>query len=366
MASRWLGPAGFGEYTVLMAVMLSFGRPLEALSPFVARTLIEYPARSLRDLLPIALISGLALGAVQLIFLVFWRTPLTLPQIILFLLAASTLPAWSLLYAYRGLLQAKKRDALYLLSRPVELTVRLLASGVFFALGGRVISAITAGLIGIIASIGQINFSVRPGYFLSFKVDRKLFLDYLKIMLITLAGGFFIGLDMIIAGKVFSPEDCGRYALISLIGKGVLIYAFLIFPLLYPRLVEHRISKKGLYYLGVGYLFSAAVFGAAFIIFFFWGGMLIPFFFGEVYRKSADYLPAYLLAVFPLCLNYGVVNLKAAFGGWSECIFLWAALALYSILLLTSPPVFYDYFLRMGIFQLIAAAAGFWFLARRS
>ncbi|MBU0629768.1 MAG: hypothetical protein KKC80_02480 [Candidatus Margulisbacteria bacterium] len=365
LASRALGPAAYGYYTVLMALMIAFLRPLEAISPLVARTLIENPTANrqflLRDFASLALLTGTILGAVQFIFLLFWTPPKGPSELAVFFISGLTILVWACLYFYRGVLQSRYQDNPLLYNRPSELLGRLLSGVLLFILGKGVLPAILSGLVGAVAAVIQGFFYTGTELNLTYKIDRAIIAEYAKILLITLPGGLFISLDMIIAGKIFSPFNCGQYAIVNMIGKGILLYALAASPLVYPRLVKHRVSKKGAYYLGLGYLFAGLVFFAAFIFFAFYGEETIGLLFGRSYTPAAGYLPIYIIVMFPLCLNYGVINLKAATGGWSEGIFLWVLLAGYTVVLLSSPADFFDYFTRIGIFQSLTATAGWLF-----
>ena len=374
IASRCLGPARYGEYTVLMALMLAFARPLESLSPVVARTMVENQTQDwksfLRSFFYVALFSGLILGGALFIFAFFWGSFLNISSSIAIPFASLTLIFWSFLYVFRGILQGHFRDVPYIFNRPLELLGRLLSGSLFFALGGGLASAIFSSLLGALSGVFHVFLVIKHSFsnwteFFKGKADPNFFKQFLKIMLIWLAGGFFIGLDMILVKRLFPARDCGLYAIANLIGKGVLVYAVAILPVLFPRLVKHRLSKESLRYLGFGMLYSAGVFLAAFFIFFFWGDSIIPFFFGEAYKGSAGLVPLYLLAIFPISLHFVIINLKSAIGDWGECVFLWFALGFYFLVLFYSPHKFSAYLWRIGISQVMCAAAGFLFLLVR-
>ena len=374
IASRHLGPARYGEYTVLMALMLAFARPLEALSPAVARTIIENDRQDwkifLRSFFHLSWIAGSIFAGTFFLFVLFLGPYLDLSFSIAVIFAGLTILFWSFLYVFRGMLQGHYKDISYVFNRPLELLGRLLCGSIFFIMGGGIAAAVSASFLGAIAGIFHI-FAVIKNSFLGWKdfwkgkTENRLFIQFIKIMLIWLAGGFFVGLDMILVKRLFSPEESGIYAIANLIGKGVLVYAFTILPLLYPRLVKHRLRKGALPYMGIGVLYAAGIFLAAFLIFFLWGDSIIPFFFGQAYKKSAALIPFYLIAVFPISLHFGVINLKSAIGDWGECIFLWLALGLYFTILIYSPHEFNAYFWRIGTTQAALALSGFAFLLMR-
>ncbi|HTY13940.1 MAG TPA: oligosaccharide flippase family protein [Candidatus Omnitrophota bacterium] len=372
IASRRLGPERYGIYTALMALIMAFARPLEALSPLVARTILENGRRDwkhdLRGFISLALAAGLVLGAALLIFALIWGKGYGLPFAAIFT-GALTLVAWAFLYVFRGVLQGHYKDESYLINRPLELFGRLAGSSLLFTPFAGLTSAIAASLIGAAAGVAHIITVMKDqlaGWRALPASGYRIFERYLKIMLIWLAGGFFIGLDMILAKRLFPPAECGYYAIANLIGKGALVYAFALLPLIYPRLVRHRLSRESLRYLGMAAAYSAALFTGAFFFFLLWGETVIPFFFGEAFRPAAPLVPLYLAAVFPLSLHFAVINLGSAVGDWGECVFTWSALGVYFLVLWTSPARFPDYLLRIGIGQALFCAGGCAFLLVRN
>lgn len=374
IASRHLGPVRYGQYTVLMALMLAFARPLEALSLLVAGVIVENREREwtnyLGSFLTLSLVAGSMLGGALIIFCLVWGGQFGLISPIAIWFAGLTLIAWALLFAFRGILQGHFIDEHYLINRPVELIGRLAVALAVFAAGGGLAAAIFSSLAGALAGIVTILIVIKKALVDRYRlwrggIEREVLMKFLKTMLIWLAGGFFIGLDMILVNRQLTSVESGFYAIANLVGKGALLYAAVLVPVIYPRLVRHRLSRESLRYLGLGLSYAAVIFLGAFAIFSFWGSLLIPLFFGEAFRPSAALVPVYLAAVFPIALNYLVINLQAAIGGWRDCLFCWLALVFYGVLLYFCPANLNVYLWRISLGQLACAAGGLSLLFRQ-
>jgi len=363
VASRQLGPVRYGRYTVLLSLMLAFARPLEALAPFAAGLTIDDPERGWADLLWLSLLAGGMLGAALIAFGLVWGGALGLSSRPALWLGGATLVAWSLLFLARGLLQGKLSDGPYLANRPIELLGRLVFAWPFLAVGGGLAGAIFASGVGALAGIVSALVALKRSWLgrsgsWGRWFDRRTVFEFLRVMLIWLAAGFFIGLDMILIGRQLSPAAGGFYAIANLIGKGALLYAVVLAPLIYPRLVRHGLTAASGRYLVLGLAYAALIFSGTLLVFGLAGDRLVPLLFGQAFAPAAPLVPVYLAVAFLMMPNYLVLNLQAAAGGWRDCGFVWLELAGYCALIYFCPPGLSGYFWRIGAGQLACAAAG--------
>ncbi|HZE86813.1 MAG TPA: hypothetical protein VE090_01265 [Methylomirabilota bacterium] len=108
----------------------------------------------------------------------------------------------------------------------------------------------------------------------------------------------FVSLDIVLAKHYLSPEDAGRYALVSLIGKTVYFLGGLaspfVIPLLSRDLGANKSTKKTLYFL-LFFTFLLSFFG--FLAFGVFGYITAPLLLGERARSIIPYLGLFLFAM---------------------------------------------------------------------
>ncbi len=119
----------------------------------------------------------------------------------------------------------------------------------------------------------------------------------------------FLGLDIVIAKIILSPEDAGRFALVSLVGKMVYFFSGLtgqfILPLVSkeegasgnPQKIFSQIFLVTIFFTAVSYL-GLGVFG--------W--LSVPLLFGPKMLAVIQYLPFYLLGIASFTLAMSIIS----------------------------------------------------------
>ena len=152
-----------------------------------------------------------------------------------------------------------------------------------------------------------------------------------KVFFITVPTGFFFELDLLLAKRFFSPEEAGIYAAATLIGKGLLMFSIIAATIVYPRLVEEKLSKKGVttFLWGVGITLLLFASGGIFLKLF--GKQVVGLLFGDKYTGVIELVHVYVFTLIPLAIHLQVTNYKGAIGSWTEGIWLWLVLCGYYV-----------------------------------
>jgi O-antigen/teichoic acid export membrane protein len=176
---------------------------------------------------------------------------------------------------------------------------------------------------------------------------------------VTVPTGFFLELDVLLAKRFFLPEEAGVYAAAALVGKGLLLFSTLASAVVYPKLVEEKLNRKGMsaFLWGIGITIVLFVSGYLFLLVF--GKPLVGLLFGDKFSGVIGLVPLYTLAVLPLAIHLQIASFKSAVGGWTEGIWLWFVLAGYYLTLEMFSSTFHSYMQSIFIFHLLAAPASF-------
>jgi O-antigen/teichoic acid export membrane protein len=176
---------------------------------------------------------------------------------------------------------------------------------------------------------------------------------------VTVPTGFFLELDVLLAKRFFLPEDAGIYAAAALVGKGLLLFSTLASAVVYPKLVEEKLNRKGMsaFLWGIGITIFLFVSGYLFLLVF--GKPLVGLLFGDKFSGVIGLVPLYTLAVIPLAIHLQIASFKSAIGGWTEGIWLWFLLAGYYLTLEMFSSTFHSYMQAIFIFHLLAAPVSF-------
>jgi O-antigen/teichoic acid export membrane protein len=374
VVSRHYGPADYGFFSVLMAMVFTFAQPLESIAYMVAREVVEHEKTGgPSGLLEFIVVSG-SVGLVLAVFFFLWAWNwLDKPAYVLapsLGWGAASLVLYSLMFPLKGYALGLRREIGYAFNRFVELGVRLPAGIAAVLAGGGIDAMVLAGFAGVAGAIVHLGLMAKKATvgLAGRRKQRQLGRYFGKCMWgisIAIPIGLVLRLDMIVASKVLTPQMVGQYAIANLVGKGVLIYSLSLNPLIFPYLVKFRTGRQGLQFVATGIGLTASVFAAALLVFLFFGGSIIHSFFGPAYDYAAAMIPNYLLAIFPIALNYQVFHLKMALGDWKHSLFLWAGTVVYFGMIITSPEEVESYLLRIAITQLTMAVAGCLFVLSR-
>lgn len=113
-------------------------------------------------------------------------------------------------------------------------------------------------------------------------------------MLLGLSSLAFLSFDVILAKHYLSPEDAGRYALVSLIGKMVYFLGGLVAPFVLPLVSRNEgAAKDSKKILHITLLATTVIAVFAYIVFGLLGSISIPFLYGDKGNEVLSYLPLF-------------------------------------------------------------------------
>lgn len=375
--SRKLGPPLYAEFSVLFALMIALSRPINILSSAVTRLAVtgrtagtsfeEIEKFSIKLGLAIALILGL--GPILLSSLIsdFLKTG----SLLLFMPLGLTLFIWSLTGVLRGLFASLEKFGILSYTSAAELFVRAVFGIAFVLLGFKVLGAIASSAIG--ALFVFILLSDRKRYIVTAYNERKQH-DILergfgsitsKVFFIALPMGFFLELDVLLAKRFFAPEEAGIYAAAALVGKGLLMFSTIASTVVYPKLIEERLSKKGVIAFLWGIGITLLLFVVGYLLLNPLGKPVIGLLFGDKYKGVIELAPRYVLALIPLAVHLQITNYKGAIGSWVEGVWLWIVLGGYYLSLELSSSTLTSYLWAIFKFHLVTAPISFFLLYLR-
>jgi len=365
--SRKLGPPLYAEFSVLYALMIALSRPVNILSWAITRVGVigratgtdfeDVKRFSIKLGLAVALIIGIGPMLLSPLIQTFLKTG----TLYLFLPLGLTLFIWSLTGILRGLYTSIEAFAVLSYTTIAELFIRALCGISLVLLGFRVFGALSGSVFGALSVF--ILLLSRRKYISEVYNDRKKqgiseegFRSITtKVFFIALPTGFFLELDLLLAKRFFSPEEAGIYAASALIGKGLLMFSTVASAVVYPKLVEERLSRKGItaFLWGVG--ITLILFASGYIFLNFLGKPVVLLLFGDKYTGVTGLVPLYALALIPLALHLQITNYKGAIGGWIEGGWLWFILCGYYLYLEKFSSSLYSYLWAIFFFHLATA-----------
>lgn len=347
--------------------MIALSRPANILSSAIARvgvtgrTLgIDYKKVKIFSI-KVGLTIALIMCIVPLLLSSFISMFLKTGNLILFLPIALTLFIWSLMGVLRGLFTSIESFGLLSYAASIELFIRALCGISLVLLGCKVFGALFGSTLGALCVF---FFLISKRKQIDVIYDRRKQKGIseegfhgitTKVFFITLPTGFFLELDLLLAKRFFSPEEAGIYAAAALIGKGILMFSIIASTVVYPKLVEERLSRKGItaFLWGVG--ITLILFASGYIFLNLLGKPVVGLLFGDKYTGVAELVPLYVLALIPLALHLQVTNYKGAIGGWAEGIWLWLVLGGYYVSLEMFSSSVHSYLYAIFLFHAVTA-----------
>jgi O-antigen/teichoic acid export membrane protein len=367
IVSRKLGPPLYAEFSVLYAFMIALSRPVNILSWAIARVGVTGRAAGVdyesvkRFSIKLGLTIACIIGLIPVIFSPWISAFLKTENLLLFFPIALTLFLWSLTGILRGLFTSIESFGLLSYAAAIELFVRALCGVVLVLLEFQVFGALIGSAIGalsVFVLLAGKRKHINKAYNMrkqNGSSEESFITITTKVFFIAIPTGFFLELDLLLAKRFFSPEEAGIFAAAALIGKALLMFSIVASTVIYPKLVEEKLSKKGL---------SAFLFGVFITIFLFISGYVflklfekqfILLLFGNRYSGVIGLVPLYILTLVPLALHLQVTNYKGAIGGWIEGIWLWIVLGGYYCALELYSSSFTSYFYAIFLFHAAAA-----------
>ncbi|MFA6054910.1 MAG: oligosaccharide flippase family protein [Thermodesulfovibrionales bacterium] len=367
IVSRKLGPPLYAEFSVLYAFMIALSRPVNILSWAIARVGVtgriagidygKVKKFSIRLGLTVAFIIGLFPILFSPLISKFLKTD----NMFLFFPIALTLFLWSISGILRGLFTSIESFGILSYSVSIELFVRAICGIILVLLEFQVLGALIGSAVGAL-SMFVVLYSKRKHIYETYITRKQEGIAEegfgnitTKVFFISVPTGFFLELDLLLAKRFFSPEEAGIFAATALIGKALLMFSIVASTVIYPKLVEEKLSKKGISAFLTGVLITIFLFTSGYVFFKFFEKPVILLLFGNKYAGVIGLVPLYILALVPLALHLQVTNYKGAIGGWTEGIWLWIVLGGYYCALEIYSSSFTSYFYAIFLFHAITA-----------
>ncbi|TQC47526.1 polysaccharide biosynthesis protein [Rhodococcus sp. WS4] len=292
LASRWLGPAGYGEFASLLAAQLVLAVPALALQTVVAREVVRGKGAHAVRLLGYRCAVIVAVAAMLLAPVVSWALD---TGMLATFSALITAPVLVLLATEQGLLQGAARFGPLSVVLAGAGVAKVVPAVVVLAVGGGpgfalAASAVGTGLVALCARLfadSEIagESSTRIG------VPAVLKASQVQLALIALSS-----MDVVIARIVLSNDDAGLYALGAVATKVAFWLPQAVGVVLYPRMANPAHSTQAIrsalaVLVGLGAVLVAGVAVAA---------PLVPLLVGDAYQPVQSLL--WLFALHGACL----------------------------------------------------------------
>lgn len=291
-ASRWLGPAGYGEFASLLAAQLVLAVPALALQTVVAREVVRgRGAHAVRQLgYRCAVIVGIA--ALLLAPGVAWALETGMLATVSALITA---PVLVLLATEQGLLQGAARFGPLSIVLAGAGIAKVAPAVVVLAVGGGPGFALAASAVGtgVVALAARAFADPDPAGATSTPIGVAAVLKASQVQLALIA---LSSMDLVLARIVLSNDDAGLYALGAVATKAAFWLPQAVGVVLYPRMANPAHSVQAVrsaiaVLVGLGAVLVAVVAVSA---------PLVPLLVGEAYQPVQSLL--WLFALQGACL----------------------------------------------------------------
>ncbi|MDQ2991771.1 MAG: oligosaccharide flippase family protein [Candidatus Eremiobacteraeota bacterium] len=349
IASRTLGPAGYGTLYALLAAMALASGPAVIAMPVISRFAAEFRARDdrahLRGLtvglgrvgivLALALVLAAGLASVPLgafLHAPAWSIPLAA------LLMVATLAS----AAYRALAQGLHDFEGYAISAFVEGVTKIVATLAFAAIGWQLFGALGGFVVG--SAAGTVLIVTRVLARTMQAPEEPVRYDWRRIAYATagsaalaVGASLFGNVDVVIVKHAFDATQAGIYSAASLGGKIVLFGVGFVPAVLLPQATDRNARGErtsGVLFASCGVVLGLG--GLALLVFHFFGPLLVRVLVGPAFAVPNALLIWYGAAMLCVALisalgSYGIAVHRLAFG-WSVVAGsagTWIALAVY-------------------------------------
>ncbi|OGW51436.1 MAG: hypothetical protein A2Z50_01950 [Nitrospirae bacterium RBG_19FT_COMBO_42_15] len=328
--SRYLSIEDYGAMNAIFSLMAITGIPTGTIMLVVAKYTSTFKAGSkdkeIAFLYRNSLIKMAALGSLFLfIFLISNnyitsylkldnRWPIIIIGIGLFLSFVATVNM--------GMLQGLQRFYYFGAGIGIGGIFRLILGIIFIFLGLRLNGAVIATvlpvlLVFLITGIPLYNYLKEKG-----EADKytKEILNYsLPVLLSAIAFSAITNMDIIIVKHLFSPEDAGLYAAVSILGKTILYLPAAFVLALFPIVSESHALNNNIYkILDKGLLYTLAFSAIGVVVFLIFPELSIRILFGERFISAAPLLKFYglammFMAIISVLMNFNLARQKTGF-----------------------------------------------------
>lgn len=288
LASRWLGPAGYGEFASLLAAQLVLAVPALALQTVVAREAVRGKSADTLRSLGYRCAAIVAVLAVVLTPAMAWLLD---TGIVAAFSALVTAPMLVLLATEQGLLQGHGRFGVLSAVLAGAGVMKVLPAVAVLALGGSAAAALVASAAGTAVLVAVVRVLDRTAPVSENKAVRIGVVSVLAASQVQLALIALSSLDLLVVRVVLSEYDAGVYALGAVATKAAFWLPQAVGVVLYPKMANPAQSAQAVrtalaVLVGIG---AVLVLGAAL------AGPLVPILVGDAYAAVAPMLWAFAL-----------------------------------------------------------------------
>ncbi len=362
--SRKLGPAGYGEFMVLYSLMMTVGNLTSLLGTVSIKGVVEnmhHKEEILRYLRLFAIVLGVMVASTGAILS---------PLIADFLRITDLTYLWFISLAWlfmfpvaveRGYLQAQERFGVVALQSSGELTLRLLLAIFFLQVGLGISGALLPSTLSILTSF--LVLLLVNNSFLG-KLRKISFRYMFKIVLYASPSGFFTYADDIFIRRIFDEHTAGLFASVSIVGKAFIWLSMTLFGVFFPRLiaVKENVDKFRKFSL-LAVLMITSIFLLGDLLLILIGERIFLFLFGDKFHEAFDYLPYYVISVYPLSISLAFIGISVAVERNLKLIYL-HLFAFYTGFLLLDFDGIQDYMLYIFILNSTFSVIYVWILLR--
>lgn len=354
--TRKLSPSDYGALATLLAMIIIFIMPAQALLMTVAKRVSIYKAHNQFDKI-IGLFKKttkwfLILGIFYFVFFItfsgFIMSFFNLDDIFLILILALISIVALLLPVVRGILQGLQKFVKFGLNLISDAVFRLISVILFITLGfglrgalaSSLFSALIAYCLGMFMLAEYLKIKEK-----SFQLKKREFFGYaLPVFFSMVAFSILSYLDLFIVKHFYEKEQAGLYAVTSIIGKAFLYFPMAIAMALFPKVSENfelKKSTKGLLIKSV--ILTVIISFLGFLFCFFFPEFVIKLLTGgKKYLEITGVVKIFGLAILPLVLLNVLINYLLAIHRYFFIYIMYLGIVVYAVLLWFFHKTFYQ------------------------
>lgn len=360
--SRTLGPEKYGEFMVLYSLMLSVSflsgiYPTLTIKEVLSDEIKKYEI--LRFLRLIALGTGLFALLIGISFSSFLKSFLNVSNLSSFFIISLVWFFIFLTSTEKGFLQSQNKFGLFSLINSLELTLRLVFALVLLNLNFGVNGALASTLISVFF-IAILLFSINKNIFGEVKyIPIK---RILKNFLLISPTGVFIYADDLFIKRVFDSYTAGLFASVSILGKAIIWLCITLFSVFFVKISQDKVNYKS-YLIKSIFLVSFIILSSSLLTYLF-GKKAFSILFGSKFLEASEFLPYYILSIFPLLINVLIFSTNIAIEKFIVLIYLYL-IAYYLGFVMFKFANVYEYMAYIFIFHFITLIINLYLFLRK-
>ncbi len=365
--TRKLSPSDYGALATLLALVIIFIMPAQALLMTVAKKVSIYKAHNqfekIHGLFKKTTKWFLILGMFYFIFFMVFSGAImkffNMDDVVLIVILAFISIVAILLPVVRGILQGLQKFARFGLNLISDAVFRLLSvilfTGLGFGLRGALLSSLFSALLAYVLGLFMLS------EFLKIKEEniqlkkREFFGYALPVFFSMVAFSILSYMDLFIVKHFYEKEQAGLYAVTSIIGKAFLYFPMAIAMALFPKVSENfELNKntKGLLIKSV--LLTGLISFTGFLFCYFFPEFVIKLLTGgKKYLEITGVVKIFGLAILPLVLLNVIINYLLAIHRYFFIFIMYSGIIVYAGLLWFFHKTFYQVIFILFLVNLI-------------